>query len=43
MAAQFAIRSVPTLILFKNGEVVWRASGVMTARELRDILQQHMD
>ena len=43
VAAQFAIRSIPTLMLFKNGEVVWRASGVMTARDLRDILQQHLD
>jgi thioredoxin 1 len=42
VAAQFAVRSVPTLILFKNGEVVWRGSGVMTHRDLLSTLQQHI-
>jgi thioredoxin 1 len=32
---------VPTLILFKNGQVLWRQSGVMQARALQQIINQH--
>jgi thioredoxin 2 len=34
------IRSIPTLILFKNGEEIKRASGAMEWRELRSWLNQ---
>ena len=30
IAAQFQVRGVPTMVLFKNGRQVWRQSGVMT-------------
>jgi len=33
-ARQFQIRGVPTLILFKEGKVLWRKAGLMTKREL---------
>lgn len=39
-AMAFNVRSVPTLILFKNGEVVWRQSGVVPASELVKLFRQ---
>src|SRR5688572_30365909 len=33
-AEQFNIQGVPTLILFKNGKVLWRESGAMNAQQL---------
>lgn len=34
LAAQFGIRSIPTLVLFKNGREVARQSGAMGAQEI---------
>lgn len=39
-AAKYQVRGVPTLILFKKGEQVWRQSGVLSASELERILLQ---
>ncbi len=41
-AAQYEIRSVPTLMIFKNGQSVWRQSGVLQAGQLKSILQQYL-
>lgn len=41
-AEAFGIQSVPTLILFKNGEVKWRQSGVVPASTLIKMVQQHL-
>ena len=38
VAAQFGIRSVPTLIIFKKGEVKWKQSGVFPAHELERLI-----
>ena len=38
---QYNIQSVPTLMLFKKGEVVWRQSGAQTLNELKSIIAQH--
>ncbi|HCQ29694.1 MAG TPA: thioredoxin [Flavobacteriales bacterium] len=42
VAAQYQIQGVPTLILFKNGQPVWRQSGVVPANQLVQILNQHL-
>jgi len=39
LAARYGVRSVPTLIVFKNGEAVWRAVGVQQA----DLLEQKLN
>ena len=33
-AARYRIQSVPTLMLFRNGEQLWRGSGYLTRAEL---------
>lgn len=37
-ASAYQVRSVPTLILFKNGKIHWRQSGVVSANELAGII-----
>ncbi len=34
------IQGVPTLIVFKSGEIKWRQSGVVQAQQLEKIIQQ---
>ncbi len=41
LAAQYQVRGVPTLMIFKKGELKWRQSGVHPAHELQQVLQQH--
>ncbi len=40
-ASAFQIRGVPTLILFKQGKVVWRQSGVVPAHELKQVIERY--
>jgi thioredoxin 1 len=40
-AEHFQIQGVPTLILFKNGQVKWRQSGVIQANALVQIVNQY--
>jgi thioredoxin 1 len=41
LAAQFQVRGVPTLILFKNGNQLWRQSGVLQKNDLISIIKQN--
>jgi thioredoxin 1 len=41
IAERYAIRSIPTIILFKNGEPVWRKSGVASSVELQRVVEQN--
>lgn len=38
LAVKYKIQSVPTLVLFKNGEILWRQSGVMQAEQLKALM-----
>lgn len=39
-ASVYQIQGVPTLMVFKKGEVVWRQSGVVPANNLIQILEK---
>lgn len=40
-AAAYQVQSVPTMILFKKGEIKWRQSGVMQAGQLSQVILQY--
>ena len=40
IAQKYAIRSVPTLMVFKKGQVVFNQAGVVPANQLTDIVRQ---
>lgn len=42
LAAKYNVQSVPTLILFKNGEAVWRTVGVQQAALLEAKIYEHI-
>ncbi|MBK9249935.1 MAG: thioredoxin [Ignavibacteria bacterium] len=41
VAQSYQIRGVPTLILFKNGEIKWRQSGVVQAKTVEEIINKY--
>ncbi len=43
ISERYAIRSIPTLILFKNGEPVWRKSGMASSVELKKAVQKSVE
>lgn len=36
LASKYQVRGVPTMILFKNGQQVWRQSGVLSKNEIKN-------
>ncbi len=41
LASKYQVRGVPTMILFKNGEQLWRQSGVLQKDQIVSIIQSH--
>lgn len=42
VAQVYQVQGVPTLIIFQNGNIKWRQSGVVSAPQLKKVLQQYM-
>ncbi|MEG2307845.1 thioredoxin [Chryseobacterium sp.] len=42
VSTQYQIRSVPTLAIFKKGEIKWRQSGVFPANELERLIKENL-
>ena len=40
---KYGIRGVPTLILFRKGNILWRQSGVMSKRDLLSTIERHLN
>jgi thioredoxin 1 len=40
ITVKYGIRGVPTFIIFKNGEIVWRQSGVVQKNVLKETINQ---
>lgn len=41
LAAKYQVRGVPTLILFKNGQQLWKQSGVLQKSQIVDLIKSH--
>ena len=41
-AAQYGIQAVPTLMLFRNGQTLWRQSGMMSRADLLAVIDQYL-
>lgn len=42
IAAKYGVQSIPTLMVFKNGEVVKRAEGMKNESQLKDWLKEYI-
>jgi thioredoxin 1 len=42
LASHFMVRGVPTLMLFQEGKMLWRQSGVLSTPDLVKVLTTHI-
>lgn len=43
LASHFMVRGVPTFMLFKTGKMLWRQSGVLSTKDLIQIISSHLN
>lgn len=43
IASKYQIRSIPTLMIFKDGEAKWTGMGVRTVNEIKALVQEQID
>lgn len=43
VAIHYQVRGIPTLILFKKGQILWQQAGVMAADQLEAIINQKLE
>ena len=41
LSMQYRIQSVPTFLLFRNGEILWRQSGAIPFGNLKSVISQY--
>ena len=42
LSSEYRIQSVPTLVLWKQGEIIWRQSGALSLNELEQIRSSYI-
>ena len=42
LSSEYRLQSVPTLVLWKQGEIIWRQSGALSLNELEQILSSYI-
>ena len=42
LSSEYRIQSVPTLVLWKQGEIIWRQSGALSLNGLEQILSSYI-
>lgn len=41
LATKYNVRGVPTMMLFKNGQQLWRQSGVLQKNDILEVVKEH--
>ncbi|QFZ53694.1 thioredoxin [Oceanihabitans sp. IOP_32] len=42
LASKYQVKGVPTMLIFKNGQQVWRQSGVLQKNQIVEAIKPHL-